>query len=223
VVAKSLLDPLIQTGKVVRSWIGIYLQDITSDMFQQFGLKEPKGALVADVVPNSPASKAGIQRGDIILKVNNQEIIDSAAFHLAIRDKKPGTQVELSIWRDNQTKEILVILEEMINEGGISSALSPKLQLGFEVEEITPELTKKYNLRTRVGVVITRIDSQELIKSGYLQEGDVILQLNRQTIQNLQDWNTVLSMIEPGDTVILLVNRRGRTYFVPLKVKNWNQ
>lgn len=222
-MAKSLLDPLIQTGKVVRSWIGIYLQDITSDMFQQFGLKEPKGALVADVVPNSPASKAGIQRGDIILKVNNQEIIDSAAFHLAIRDKKPGTQVELSIWRDNQTKEILVILEEMINEGGISSALSPKLQLGFEVEEITPELTKKYNLRTRVGVVITRIDSQELIKSGYLQEGDVILQLNRQTIQNLQDWNTVLSMIEPGDTVILLINRRGRTYFVPLKVKNWNQ
>ncbi|NLJ48877.1 MAG: Do family serine endopeptidase [Candidatus Atribacteria bacterium] len=222
-MAKSLLDPLIQTGKVVRSWIGIYLQDITSDMVQQFGLKEPNGALIADVIPNSPASKAGIQRGDIILKVDNREIIDSAAFHSAIRDKKPGTQIELSIWRDNQIKEISVILEELITEGGMASVSSQELQFGFEVEEITPELMRKYNLKTRTGVVITRIDSQELIESGYLREGDVILQLNRQAIQNLQDWNTVLSMVEPDDTVILLVNRRGRTYFVPLKLKNWNQ
>jgi serine protease Do len=219
-MAKSLLDPLIETGKVVRSWVGIYLQDITPDMIQQFGLNEPKGALIADVVPNSPASRAGIQRGDIILKVDDEEIVNAAVFHAAIRDKKPGIQLTLSVWRDNQVKEISVILEELVTEGGVESALSPDLQFGFEVGEITSELTRKYNLRTRSGVVIIRIDSQEIIETGYLREGDVILQLNRQTIRDLQGWNAALTMVEPGDTIILLVNRRGRTFFVPVEVKS---
>jgi len=219
-MAKSLLDPLIETGKIVRSWTGIYLQDITSDMIQQFGLNEPKGALIADVVPNSPASKAGIQRGDIILKVDDREIIDAAAFHTTIRDKKPGTQIKLSVWRDNRSKVISLILEELVIEGGVASATSSDLEFGFDVGEITPELIRKYNLKTRSGVVIIQIDSQEIIETGYLREGDVILQIDRQTIRNLQDWNAILPMIEPGDKVILLVSRRGRTFFVPIEVKS---
>jgi len=128
----------------------------------------------------------------------------------------------LSVWRDNQAKEITVILEELVTEGGVESALSPDLQFGFEVGEITSELTRKYNLRTKSGVVIIRIDSQEIIETGYLREGDVILQLNRQTIRDLQGWNAALTMVEPGDTIILLVNRRGRTFFVPVEVKSSN-
>ncbi len=221
-MAKNLLEPLIEAGKVVRSWIGVYLQDLTPDMIQQFGLTEPKGALIADVVPNSPASKAGIQRGDVILKIDNQEVVNTSVFHSLIRDKKPGNQVILSIWRDNQVKEFRVTLEELTTDEVISSELSPDLELGFEVDEITPELARKYNLRTLSGVVITRIDSQEILDSGYLREGDVILQLNRLRIRNRQDWDAALQMVEPGDKLIILVDRRGRTFFVPIEVKSSN-
>ncbi len=94
--------------------------------------------------------------------------------------------------------------------------------MGFEVDEITPELARKYNLRTLSGVVITRIDSQEILDSGYLREGDVILQLNRLRIRNRQDWDAALQMVEPGDKLIILVDRRGRTFFVPIEVKSSN-
>ena len=216
-MAKARLDQLIETGKVIRSWLGVYIQDLTPEIVQQFDLKDTKGALVADVIPDGPASKAGIIRGDVILKVDGGDVNDTKILQSLIRERKPGEKVTLSVWRNGQMVEVVVILEELLSEGQKSSVVPVDLQLGFEVEEMTPELSSRYHLQQPTGVIITRVNSGSLADQALLREGDLILQLNRQDIKTLNDWYDSLRTVQPGDTILLLISRRDRTYFVPVK------
>jgi len=218
-LAKTLLDQLIQTGKVVRSWLGVFIQDLTPEMAQQFGLKEAKGALVADVMPNSPASDAEVMRGDVILKVENQEITDTKSLQSTIRALKPGVKITLSVWRNGKMIDVKVTLDELRPEGLESTTVPVDLKLGLEVQEINPELAERFGLRQTTGVVITQVNSGSPADQALLHPGDVILQLNRRDIRTLNNWYDLLQTVKPGDTILLLIRRRERTYFVPVKTE----
>lgn len=217
-MAKSILDQLITTGRVVRAWLGVYIQDLTPEMAEKFGLPEAKGALVADISKGSPAEKAGLRRGDIILKVDGKEIPTVSDLQREIRSRRPGDRVRLEVWRDGGR----IILEATLGELKESGTVVPEVQqidLGFEVAEITPDLVEQYSLKTSRGVVITSIRTGSPADEAGLRPGDVILEVNRREITSLADWEDVVARINPGDTVLLLIDRGGRTYFVPLKAK----
>ncbi len=216
-MAKSVLDELITKGKVVRAWLGVVIQNLTPEVADKFGLKEAKGALVADISPDSPAEKAGIKRGDVILKVDEVEIPDINTLQQTIRSHHPGDVVNITIWRDGKTITLRVTLTEL--KETTSTPVPQKIDLGLEVEEITSDLVDKYALREKSGVVIVGIKAGGPADDAGLRPGDVILEVNREEIKNLDDWNNALSKIEPGDTVLLLISRAGQTYFVPLKAE----
>lgn len=217
-MAKSILDQLITEGRVIRAWLGVVIQNLTPEMAEKFGLKEAEGALVADISPDSPAEKAGIKRGDVILKVDGVETPDIKTLQQTIRSHRPGDVVDVEIWRDGKVITLKVTLAEL--EESISALpVTEKIDLGLEVGEITPDLVDRYALREKSGVVIVGIKAGGPADDAGLRPGDVILEVNREEIKNLKDWEAAISEIEPGETVLLLISRAGQTYFVPLKAE----
>ncbi|MDI3543608.1 MAG: serine protease DegQ [Candidatus Atribacteria bacterium] len=216
-MVKSILDQLITEGKVVRAWLGVVIQNLTPEVADKFGLKEAKGALVADISPDSPAEKAGIKRGDVILRVDEVEIPDINTLQQTIRSHRPGDVVNVEIWRDGKTITLRVTLAEL--EETISTPVPEKIDLGLEVEEITSDLAEKYALREKSGVVVVGIKAGGPADDAGLRPGDVILEVNREEIKDLNDWRAAINKIEPGETVLLLISRGGQTYFVPLKAE----
>jgi serine protease Do len=218
-MAKSILDQLITKGKVTRAWLGVYIQDLTPEMAEKFGLPEPKGALVADVSKGGPAEKAGIKRGDVILKVDDKEITSVSELQTRIRSHLPGDRVRLELWRDRKSMIVEATLGELKEESGLEIPSPQGVTLGFEVAEITPDLVERYDLRTTRGVVIVNVEAGGPGDEAGLRPGDIVLEVNRQEIASLADWDRALTEVRPGDTVLLLIDRGGRTYFVPLKAE----
>ena len=204
-MAKSILDQLITEGRVIRAWLGVVIQNLTPEMAEKFGLKEAEGALVADISPDSPAEKAGIKRGDVILKVDGIETPDIKTLQQTIRSHRPGDVVDVEIWRDGKVITLKVTLAEL--EESISVLpVTEKIDLGLEVGEITPDLVDRYALREKSGVVIVGIKAGGPADDAGLRPGDVILEVNREEIKNLKDWEAAISEIEPGETVLLLIS-----------------
>jgi serine protease Do len=219
-MAKSILDQLIEKGKVVRSWLGVYIQNVTPEIGKQFGYEGTTGALVADVIENGPAAKANFQRGDIILSVNDQEITDTKHLQNTIRSLKPGDSANIQVWRNGEKKTIEVQLEELEDETAIipSVDITPqKVDLGMDISEITADLQQKYGFTESKGVVVVLITPGGPAEEAGLRAGDVILQINRTDVSSVEEFKAVLNKVEPGDTAILLISRAGRTLFVPVK------
>ena len=219
-MAKSILDQLIEKGKVVRSWLGVYIQNVTPEIGKQFGYERTTGALVADVIENGPAAKANFQRGDIILSVNDQEITDTKHLQNTIRSLKPGDSANIQVWRNGEKKTIEVQLEELEDETAIipSVDITPqKVDLGMDISEITADLQQKYGFTESKGVVVVLITPGGPAEEAGLRAGDVILQINRTDVSSVEEFKAVLNKVEPGDTAILLISRAGRTLFVPVK------
>jgi len=219
-MAKSILDQLIEKGRVVRAWLGVYIQNITPEIGKQFGYEGTKGALVADVIEDSPAAKANFQRGDIILSVNDQEISDTKHLQNTIRSLKPGDLAKIQIWRNGEKKTLEVQLEELKDESTFvpSVEVTPqKVELGMEVSEISADLQQKFGFSESKGIVIVSVTPGGPADNAGLRAGDVILQINRVDVSSVAEFNNILAKVEPGDTTILLISRAGRTLFVPVK------
>jgi serine protease Do len=219
-MAKSILDQLIERGKVVRAWLGVYIQNITTEIGKQFGYEGTEGALVADVIENGPAAKANFQRGDIILSVNDQKITDTKNLQNTIRSLKPEDSAKIEIWRNGENKIIEVQLEELKDEATFipPDEITPeKVELGMEISEITADLQQKYGFTESKGVVVVSVAPGGPSEDAGLRAGDVILQINRTDVSSVEEFKTVLAKVEPGDTAILLISRAGRTLFVPVK------
>lgn len=217
-MAKSILDQLISKGKVTRAWLGVYIQEVTPEIAEKFGLEKPKGALVSDIASDSPAERANLMRGDVILKIDDKEIQSVSELQQTVRSHRPGDKVKVELWRDKKTMVVEVILGELQEKSsGVVSELS--VTLGVEVREITPDLVRQYALKRESGVVIVGVDTGGPADQAGLRPGDIVLELNRRRIATLSDWEEALSRIQPGETVLLLLDRGGRTYFVPLRAE----
>ncbi|MGQ9474249.1 MAG: DegQ family serine endoprotease [Candidatus Caldatribacteriaceae bacterium] len=217
-MAKSILDQLISKGRVTRAWLGVYIQEVTQEIAEKFGLEKNQGALVADISPDSPAERAGLSRGDIILRIDGKEIQSVAELQKTVRSYRPGDLVTVEIWRDKKTITFEVTLGEL-QEKTIETSATLAVTLGIEVRDITPDLVNQYALKRTNGVVIVGIDAGGPADQAGLRPGDVILEINRGKIRSLDDWEGVLSTVQPGETVLLLIDRGGRTYFVPLRAE----
>ena len=223
-IPKKNIDELIKLGKVRRSWLGVYIQEVTPEIAEQFGLSEDaKGVLVGDVVNNSPAEKSGIKRGDIITKVNDKEVDSPGELQDKIRSIEIGKKANIEVVRDGKEISFVVILDEMPTVDEEGSELSKEkvfsVQTGLKVQTVTAEIAKELGLPQVKGLVITEVIPGSSADDMGLQTGDIILEANRVEASTVDEWGKVISKLEPGDTLLLLVFRSGHTYYVPIKVE----
>ncbi|MBU1427907.1 Do family serine endopeptidase [bacterium] len=195
--AKKNIDDLITLGKVRRSWLGVYIQEVTPEIAEQFNLKEAKGVLVGDVIKDSPAEEAGIKRGDIITKVNNEEVDSPGELQEKIRDIDIGKKANIEVVRDGKTINFIVKIGEMptVEEEGSEFPKEKvfSVQTGLKVEAVTSEVAKELELSWVKGLVITEVIPGSSADYMGLQRGDVILEANRIEMLSVDEWEELIN------------------------------
>jgi serine protease Do len=215
-MAKELL-PQLKKGKVVRGWIGLMIQDITPELAKSFGLKSTKGVLVSDIVKGSPAEKAGLLRGDIILRFDGKEIENAHKLSQLAAATAPNTQVKIDLLRNGEEKTISLELGTMPE--GEQNIVSPeeKSDWGMMVQEITPQLAQQLGLEPgTTGVVISGVKDGSPAAAAGLRPGDLITEVNRKAIKNLNDYQQALQKVKKGDQLLLLIERAAGSFYTVL-------
>jgi serine protease Do len=215
-VAKRIIEDLKTKGSVVRGWLGVVIQRISPELAKSFGISEPKGALVAEVVADSPAAKAGIQRGDVIVKFNDKEISTMDALPRLVAATQPGKKAKLTILREGGEKTLTVTIGTL-EEEKLAKASMIEEELGMTVQEITPEMAQHFGLETRGGVIVSDVKRGSPADEGGIRRGDVILEINRQAIKDISDYRQAVKKNAGKDTVLLLVRRGESSLYVAIK------
>ena len=220
-MVKSVMDSLLKTGKVVRGWFGVSIQQITPELAKQFKLKDENGALVGDVVENGPAEKAGLKRGDVIIEYDGKKINEPYVLRNMVANTPPNEEHKITILRDSKVLQLTVKIGELpadMQEQVVSGEYQNALK-GVSVQDMTPELAKKLRIPDRIkGVIISDID-EESIANGILTQGDVIQEINRKKVADTKAYQEVASKIKAEEDVLLLVFRNGTSLFITLSQK----
>jgi len=224
-MVKNVMDQLSKTGKVRRGQLGVQVKRVDSDMAQSLGMSETKGVIVNSVVPGSGAERAGIRQGDVIVALDGAPVNDSNAFRNHIASTAPGTEVTLTVLRDNAEQKIRATLGEFKPETGESEEgrdsnpqSSGQGKLGLTVIPITPDIASELNLRPGTsGVVVESVDAGGPGAAAGLARGDVIQEVNRQAIRSAADLSAAIEKNGGGKPVLLLINRRGTANYVTVR------
>ncbi|CAN5878731.1 DegQ family serine endoprotease [soil metagenome] len=221
-MAKSVMDQLLKTGKVSRGMIGVTIQPVTSDVASSLGLSEVRGALVSAVQPGSPAERAGIRRGDVIVSLNGAPVSDSNSLRNQVARMQPGSEVTLMISRDNREQELRVTLGELpadrraAGDDAPSSGNDPG-KLGLRVELLTPALAARLNLPGGAqGLVVTEVNPAGPAAEAGVRENDVIEEVNRQQVRSVGDLQAAIQRTETRPA-LLLINRGGASLFLTVR------
>jgi len=218
--AKSILTQLKETGHVSRGWLGVSVQLVTEDLAESFGLKEPKGALVAEVIADSPAEKAGIKRGDIILIFDGHEVDAINDLPRLVAATPAGKEVRLSVFRNGKTIEVTATvgkLQEEREETETAGASSDRL--GLNVADVTPEVAQRYGLQAGKGALITGVDPAGPAAASNLHPGDLILEVNGRDTKSATAFRAEVEKTKPGEVLRLLIQRGDALLYTTVKVK----
>ena len=216
-MAKDLL-PQLKKGKVVRGWLGVVIQQVTSELKDKLKLSTEKGALVADVVEGGPADKAGIERGDVIVTFDGKDVSESDDLPYIVASTPIGKTVTVEVIRKGQRKSIQVEIGELAEEEKPQVASEARPNLGLTVREITPELARNFGLSETSGVVIVEVQPNSPAQEAGLAPGDLIFEIDQVEVKDLEQFNKMTEDYKAGDTILFLIERRGSTLFLTLTV-----
>ncbi|MEW6109073.1 MAG: DegQ family serine endoprotease [Nitrospirota bacterium] len=223
-MARLVMEQLVQRGKVTRGWLGVTIQELTPELSQKFGLKNSKGALVGDVAKGSPAEKAGIKRGDIILEFNGRKVQDVGNLRNMVAQSKAGSEISVVILRGGKEYSMKVIIAELPKE--IAEAVPGEAPEDTTVEgltsltviELSKEIARQLGLnKEEKGVVVVRVETGSAAEEAGIRKGDVIQEIDRKRVDGLDAYNRIAADISPGDTVLLFINRGGKKFYVTIK------
>jgi serine protease Do len=215
-VALDVSKQLQAEGKVTRGRLGVRIQPMTKELAQSFRLKEPNGALIASVDPGSPADKAGLKPGDVVLAFNGKPIDDPNKLPRLVAETKPGQSATLRIWRDGSAEDVKFTAAELVAETRAAKPapdqdLKPN-RLGVVVGELPA--AQRRALGVDFGLVVQAADASRTP----LRPGDVIVGVGRESVKSLEEFNRLIGEQKPGDTLALLVRRGEATIYVPVEV-----
>lgn len=216
--AKEIINDLIEKGRVIRGWLGVMIQELTPDLKEAFNIKED-GVLVGDVLPDSPASKGGLKKGDVIIECNGIRVKEVDQLQNIVAKTKPEKEVNVLIIRGGVKKTLSIKIGEMPEEG---MALKPKEEtwLGAKVQGLTQELIERLGLRKgESGVLITAVKVGSPGEEAGLQKGDLIKEVNEKRIQDVSGFEEEINKVAPGKSCLLLVKRKEYTFFVVVRRK----
>ncbi len=218
--AKPIMDSLLRSGKVVRGWLGIGIQDLTPELAQALKLSDPSGVLVANVQPGTPAEKAGLLRGDVIVRVNGESVDSTGKLRNLIAAAGAGTKVTLELRREDKLKTVQLDLGEAPTNptapplAGPLGGGTPGSIDGITVEPLSPATREQYQIPKQVtgGVVVTSVERGSKGASAGLRPGDVVLEVNRKQVATADQFKTEWN--RPQGQVLLLVQRGDATLFM---------
>jgi serine protease Do len=221
-MARQVMDQIMTNGKVVRGYLGAWVQDVTPGIAKAFGLTNSAGALIGDVSAGGPAARAGIERGDVIVAMNGKDVTDARQLRLDTAMSKPGTVVKFKLVRGGKSLEVPVTLGELPSkpdqQASAQTGQSRALQ-GLRVENLTPAIARDLQLPQGVrGVVIDSVDNTSAARQAGLQRGDVIQEVNHKPVANVSDFDRAVETAG-NQPVLLLVNRGGRTMYVVVEAQ----
>jgi serine protease Do len=224
-MAESVMKQLVKGGKVTRGWLGVTIQSITPDLAKEFGLKNGKGAVVNDILKGSPAEKAGLKRGDVILEVDGKTVNDAESLRNIVAQREIGSHITIKIIREGKpisltakVSELPVEMQETSIEKSEKEMDEENVFAGFTVIALSHEIAKQLGLsRDEKGVVIIKVEPDSPAEEAGLKKGDVIQEINKRTVTNLRDFNNIISRIKEGDSILLFINRGERKFYAALK------
>jgi serine protease Do len=220
---KSMLPVLIRGGRIARGMLGVGIQDLTEELAEQFQIREAKGALVSQVAKDSPAARAGLKPGDVIVRYDGKDVPDAHQLRKLVAATAPGTRVAVGVIRNGkeQTFDVTVgtlpvapVSEAAMPSGPTSDRLAA---LGLSVQGLTPDLARQFDLQGDKGVLISAVEPGSPAWDADLQAGDLIMEIDRVRVTTVGELNRALARAK--DRVLLLVKRQGATTYVVLSIK----
>ena len=221
-IVTKVMNDLISKGYVVRSFLGIYMQDINEDLYETMGLESRKGTIVSDIVEGSPAEKSGLESGDVIVAFEGKEITNGAALKNLVSSASPGQKITLTISREGKVQDINVVLEERSGAEMVSSSSNDFDKFGLSVLDLTDDLIDQYDIQRPMnsdiqGVVVVNIEEGGIAEQSGMLEGDLITRIGRQKISNLTMFKKEISKYEEDKKILFLVKRGNASRFLTLR------
>jgi len=218
-MAKAICEQLIQGGTVIRGFLGVSLQELTPDLADNFGLENNKGALLADVTTDSAADKAGLKQGDVIVEFDGHVVEDKDSFRNKVAITKPGTKIKVVAIRNGKKRKFTVVLDERPTNLGFASRQSEiATDIGFTVQDLTADVGKQLGYEGMRGVIISSVESASYASKMGLTAGLLILEVNREPISNVREFNEQIKIDAENGSILLLVTNGRFAQYVPIKV-----
>jgi serine protease Do len=217
-LAKPLIPQLVTTGEVTRGYLGVSIQSVTPELAKALKLEERQGALVSEVRPGSPAAKAGIRQGDVIVGFNGETVKDSHDLPTAVAKTPVGEQVTVTLRRDGKTQKMPVTVGKLPSEKGSSeeSSQAAHSQWGLELQDMTSQMARQRGLTEASGVMVVGVQSGSPAERAGLQPGDIIREVNHQPVQSVQEMRDAITKADNQDALLLLVKRDQGSVFVAM-------
>ncbi len=221
-MAKPVYESLVKTGKVVRGYLGVGIQDVTKDLAESFGLKESKGALVGEVKEGSPADRGGLKRGDVIIGYRGSTVEDPLALQRMVTKTAVGTDSTITVVRNGKERDLTVTIREQ--PGSMRMARADRDQgghalAGLAVKDLDPRTARRLGLSGETdGIVVVAVEPGSGADRAGLTRGDVIREINRKPVDSVREFERIASDLEKDQRVLLFISRRGASLFVAVKV-----
>jgi len=206
---------------VVRGMIGVQVQNVTPELAKSFGMTEAHGALVAEVNPDSPAAKAGIHQGDIIIEFNGIPIHEMNELPRMVASLAPGSKAALKVLREGKEKTLNLTIVELTDEKQAQAkeeGAAEKTPLGLEVQNLTPALAQQFRLRDNQGVVVVQVESGSPAADANIRAGDLILEVNGAVVGSVKEYREAVAKVKKDTVARFLIKRAGRTLYLTVEI-----
>ncbi len=219
-MAKSVQQQLIDTGKVVRGWVGIAMMQLTPELAKGLGLAEDtKGVAVSQVIEDSPAEDAGIKHNDVIVEFEGEPVENANEFRSRVAMLKPGTKVKLVVLRDGKRKPFTIKLAERPSEDKIAAAKSQTIEkMGLTVQNLTDDLAERLGYEGLKGVVVTQVEPGSLAQRAGIEAGMLIMEVNRESVANTKEFDKAVEKAGKDRSILLLITDGRYARYVILKL-----